>query len=467
MTFSNVASAALIAAAGAVAGCQSYRSQPLDLGAHREAFLARTPGAPEVEQLAQSLSDEVPAAGERAGFDASDGLSAAEAELVALVFNGELRIARARAGVTLAGSEHAGLWDDPTIGTDITRILESTTHPWKVFTSIGLTLPVSGRLEVEKARAGVAHAAELARVAEREWLVRMEVRRVWVQWAAIGAQIEAQQGLLGRIDDVVSVVDAMERFGELSRTEARLFRVERAGAAAELTLLESRLEQSTLALKRLMGLPPSAEVLLSGTGLIPMPDTVPVAGVSGEMEHELILGSPLLLATLAEYELAERTLELEVRKQYPDLQIGPGYGSEDGQNQLLLGLSVPIPILNANRGGIAEAEAAREVARAIAETSVEQLMDELAVAVLQLRTAAVQRQVLESEIVPLVEAQYEDVREIARLGELNAVVMLDSLKRQQEIKSRLIEARRDEALAAIRWREIVGPGPTTGEGVTP
>lgn len=465
MTFLNVASAALVLAAGAVVGCQSYRSQPLDLGAHREAFLARTPDAPEVERFARSLSAEPSAENERAAFDPSDGLSAGEAELVALVFNAELRIARARAGVTRAGADNAGLWDDPTIGADIVRIIESAPHPWKVFTSIGLTLPISGRLEIEKQRAGVAHAAELARVVEREWLVRMEVRRAWVRWAVIGAQIEAGKELLARIDDVVSVVDAMERFGELSRTEARLFRVERAGAAAELTLLESRLAEAGLVLKRLMGLSPAADVPLSGAGVIPFLDGPGGDETVSETEQGLVLGSPLLLATLAEYELAERTLELEIRKQYPDLQIGPGYGYEDGQNQLLLGLSVPIPIFNANRRDIAEAEAAREVARAIAETSVEQLMDELAVAVLQLRSAGAQRLVLESEIVPLVEAQYADAREIARLGELNAMVMLDSLKRQQEIKERLIEARLDEAMAMIRWREIVGPA-TTGR-VTP
>ncbi len=76
---------------------------------------------------------------------------------------------------------------------------------------------------------------------------------------------------------------------------------------------------------------------------------------------------------MAEYEVAERTFELEIRKQYPDLQIGPGYGLEDGQDQVLMGLSLPLPVLNANRQAIARAEANRSVARASVEAALERL----------------------------------------------------------------------------------------------
>jgi CRISPR system Cascade subunit CasA len=167
-----------------------------------------------------------------------------------------------------------------------------------------------------------------------------------------------------------------------------------------------------------------------------------------------------VLVAAAEYEAAEKTLELEVRKQYPDIHIGPGYGNEDGQNQVLLGLSVPIPILSANRRGIAEANAQREVARAGAETALEQAIAAVRSAEVRLAAARQRRSTLESEIVPLVDAQYTDARQVARLGEVNTIVLLESLTRQQEAKVGLVDAARDEAIAAVDLDELLGAPPT-------
>jgi hypothetical protein len=64
---------------------------------------------------------------------------------------------------------------------------------------------------------------------------------------------------------------------------------------------------------------------------------------------------------------------------------------------------------------------------------------------------------LRDEIVPLVDAQYTDAREVARLGEVNSLVLLESHARQHEAKVGLIEAARDEALAAIDLEELIGP----------
>ena len=207
----------------AAGGCQSYERRPLDMPGHQSAFLARTPESSEVRAFAESLAAKsTGSSGEAVAFDPRDGISCGEAEVIAVVFNADLRVARLRAGVTQATAENAGPWEDPTIGADLTRIIESTPEPWKVFTSVGLTIPISGRLEIEKQRAGVEHAAELARVAQREWSVRMSVRRAWSEWSAMDAQLAVTRDFLSRVDQILSVVDKMELAGEMARTEARL-----------------------------------------------------------------------------------------------------------------------------------------------------------------------------------------------------------------------------------------------------
>ena len=428
-------------------GCQSYRAEPLELGAHRESFLARTPESPEVAAFARALAPDDPP--DRAVFDLADGITRDEAEAAALVFNADLRIARLRAGVTEASAANAGLWEDPVIGVDLTRIIESNPYPWKVFTAVGFTIPISGRLEVEKQRAGAAHIAELARVAAAEWEMRIDLREAWTRWQALDAEVSVTSEFLARMDDVLALVDLMERAGEISRTEARLFRIEQATSATELAVLSAARTEAELEIKHLIGLAPSAPVRLVASGF--REHAIPVS--AGAIEAT----NPALLVSAAEYEIAERTLELEIRQQYPDLNIGPGYGREDGQNQVLLGLSVPVPVINGNRRGIAEATAARDVARAGAEAALETLLADIAASEVRLAAASARRITLEREIVPLVDAQYADAREIARLGEVNTLVILESLQRQREAKDSLIESHRDEALAAIRLQELIGP----------
>lgn len=441
----------------AAGGCQSYERRPLDMPGHQSAFLARTPESSEVRAFAESLAAKsTGSSGEAVAFDPRDGISCGEAEVIAVVFNADLRVARLRAGVTQATAENAGLWEDPTIGVDLTRIIQSTAVPWEAFTSVGLTIPISGRLEIEKQRAGVEHAAELARVAQREWSVRMSVRRAWSEWSAMDAQLAVTRDFSSRVDQILSVVDKMELAGEMARIEARLFRIEKATKAADLALLESRTREAELRLRQLMGMSPDAPFRLLALGIGP----VRIASAPSNTAAHIERSSPAMLVAAAEYEAAEKALELEVRKQYPDLRIGPGFGTENELEQVLLGLSVPIPILNANRRGIAEARAQREVARAAAEAALEQTVAALRAAEVRLAAAAQRRSTLETEIVPLVDAQYVDARQVARLGEVNTLVLLESLTRLQAAKVGLVEAARDEAIAAIDLDEIFGPVPS-------
>lgn len=438
----------------ALAGCRSYEPSPVDLANHRAEFLARTPDSPQVAAFAASLAPGSEPAGP---IDTTDGLSCREAELVALVFNAELRLARLRAGVARAGAENAGLWDDPSLSVDVTRIIQSTPDPWKVFSAVELTLPISGRLRIEKQRASLEHAAELARIAQQEWRIRMDVRRAWTRWSALDAQLAAGRDFLVRVDQILNIVDKMEQAGEMARTEARLFRIEKATNAASLRQLEAQAREADLRIRQLLGLAPGAPARFVADGIGPrVPDED--RGASESLPADPASPhNPRLLVAAAEYEVAEKSLELEIRRQYPDLHIGPGYGFEDGQDQVLLGLSLPLPVLNANRRAIAEAEARRELARAGVETTLELLYGDLNSAQVRLEAATNQRRALETEIVPLVDSQYTDARAVARLGEVNTLVLLESLTRQHDAKVQLIDARRDEALALVDVMDLTGP----------
>lgn len=436
-----------------LAGCQQYERQPLDLAAHRSSLSERSLEVGRIQGFLDRLRELGGETQDTFSFD--DGLTPAEGEVVALFYNADLRAARLGAGVALANFQNAGLWEDPEFGFDGAEILSPSGSPFEFGLTLNLTIPISGRLDVEKARAGAAYDTELRRIVDAEWATRADVRRAWASWTVAEERLRLLREAIAQTERVTTITDRLEAGGELSRVESRLFQVElairrAASAEADLAAIRARID-----LLGLMGLPPDASIEL--TPALPTAE-VPL---SDDPLRRLIESNTELAVRRAEYQVAEEALRLELRKQYPDIKIGSGYGSEDNDDRLLLGFSVPIPIFNANRAGIAEARAERELSRAAAETTFERLSRELSAAQAGLDAARTQRSQFESTIVPMLEAQAHEVEQIADLGEVDTLILLETVQRHLDAKVRLLELKQAELDASLTITQLLGPGEAT------
>ena len=114
--------AVALLAASVATGCRSYEASPVDAVAHREAFLVRAD-----RFLAADSADA--GAGAPAVETASGRIGRDALERAALVFHADLRVARLEAGVARASADFAGLWDDPSIGFQWTRLVEVAGRP--------------------------------------------------------------------------------------------------------------------------------------------------------------------------------------------------------------------------------------------------------------------------------------------------------------------------------------------------
>ncbi|MEN1705207.1 MAG: TolC family protein [Planctomycetota bacterium] len=432
----------------ALVGCQSYERAPLNLPEHRSAFSSRLDNTEAIERFAERLAQQDEAVAER--FDPTDGLTQAEGEVLALFYNADLRIARLDAGVALATFETAGLWEDPEFGFDGAEIL-SPAGPFEYGLTLSLTIPVSGRLGVEKDRAGAAYEADLRRIVDAEWRTRARVRSAWAVWSAASERLRLLREVVGQVERVASITDRLESAGELTRVEARLLRVELVETRADIAQADLDETSAKIRLLGLLGLSPDSSVEL-------------VPGFSGVRDGDvemsvdrLIEANTLRAVRRAEYQVAEESLRLEIREQYPDITLGTGFGSEDGDDRLLLGLSIPIPVLNANRAGIAQARAKRDVARVAAETTFERLAQELALAQASFDAVRVQREAFERDLVPMLDEQSSEVERLADLGEVNTLILLETVTRRFEAKSRLLDLRLAELRATIEITRLLGP----------
>ena len=422
-----------LAASALVTGCRTYEPAPIDLDRLERSFLERS-----VDAAPTSAGD---------AAEQPVTLDLATAEQACLLLNADLRVRRAEAGVAEAAADWGGRWPDPVVGLDLTRLLASVSNPVELLGSIGFTLPVSGRLEIEKTRLGRAHARVLIELEALEWRTRLAVRDAWYRWSAADAEHATTASFVTAIDELLRLVDAMESTGDLSRVEARIFRLARLDARVALTRLDADRETARLELLRLVGVPPSADVVLA-----PIETPASASADDVDLQH-----APDVRIALAAYEVAEATLEQAIREQCPDLGLAPGYGTRDGYRQVGIGVSIPIPIFDGNRREIETALAARAAAAVEVERRLERAAASLAVARTTLDRAIERRRLVEDDLLPLVDTQFREIRTLADLGQVDTLVLLDGLTRRRDATVTLIRARRDEAVAANRIRSIAGP----------
>ena len=141
-----------------IAGCETYDPKPLDLESYSQLWHKRTLVSEDLAQFVKGLNTTHLI--NKANFDPEDGLTLIEGELVALVFNPDLRMARQHAKVTEAKIPYVGLWKDPVFNLNILNIAERIPDPWYISSSLSLTIPISGRKRAEKTLAAEEVKAE-------------------------------------------------------------------------------------------------------------------------------------------------------------------------------------------------------------------------------------------------------------------------------------------------------------------
>jgi len=428
-----------------LANCQTFNSKPLDLASHSVKWKNQSPSDLKVRDFAKQLAA---SSNKSSSFNPSNGIALDEGRTIALVYNPDLRVARLKAGVAKATADYAGLWDDPELSLDVMKLAESVPKPWFVGSSLSLTVPLSGRLKAEKGRAKAAMHVELDRIVEAEWEVTNDLQNAWVSWSAQKTKLEQNEKIIKALSSIVKSTNELAELGELPKTEAALFTIELTNRKVELADLKGTVDAEEQEIRTLLGLSPSAPIRL-----IP---TVSVASLRAS-ETRLANNNPTLNRLRREYEVSERTLLREIRKQYPDLQIGLQGEEEEGQIRIGLLGGIPLPILNANKGGIAEARAEREVAQAAYETEYERKVGQLVTLSARLKALRSQQSTIENDLIPMVERQATDAGKLLQLGEGGTLVLLESLTRGYEAKLKIINVLLQQSQVKTEIQRLLGP----------
>lgn len=283
--------------------------------------------------------------------------------LAAFYFNPDLDVARTNAASADAAITTASAKPNPsvTVGPGY-----QTPNPTQFITSFDFSLPIETAGKRGYRIAAATHLSEASKLqlGQTAWLVRSRLRAALADYLfAVQADelLEREQRIR---DAYVDLTQRRFRAGEIALPDLTTARIDQTALRQAVRAAQGAVHTSHVALATAIGIPESG--LEGKTFRWTDVDNPPApASLASQTLREAAVRNRLdVQRALAQYEAAQSTLQLEVARQYPDVNLGPAYAFEEGSHFISLSLSSVLPVRNRNEGPIAEAETQRKTAGA-------------------------------------------------------------------------------------------------------
>ncbi len=279
--------------------------------------------------------------------------------------NLELRLAQDEAAAAEGQTEATGRLPNPTLGGTREQLASGPQRYHETSVTLGQTFGIGGQRGLRREAADHLARGARAHVDAVRLRLAFEVHRAFLRAAAA----EVDLNVLMETTELFRTVEASGRErleeGDISSFELGRLQVER--VRYETLLARAHAALGAAALELTMLIAPEAV----GDSLHFLPEeglgalTVPRESPSIEQALPAAAFRADVLAAQSDVDAATATLALQRRLRLPDLTLSAGFKHQaDGFRGAVLGVSVPLPLWDRNRGGIAEAEAELDAARA-------------------------------------------------------------------------------------------------------
>lgn len=358
----------------------------------------------------------------------------------------------------------AGAWPNPTLGVQLEDLRRDNRTT---------TLQLSQPIELGGKRSARVTAAERARDQAGSALA---ARRAEIRAATVTAffDVLTAQERLRLAQDSVGLAQTATRAaanrvaaGKVSPLEETKARVAEAGIRVELMQAEGTLRSARQQLAALWGNPSPRFTQVDG-----VVDQLPAMASAQDIAGKLA-DAPVVRQARLEVERRKALADLERAKRVPDVTVSLGakrVPASDGdtgssrRNQVVLGLSVPLPIFDTNRGNVAEALSREEKARDDLAVAELQLGTEVAQATERLRSAHATAETLQRDALPGAESAYKAATKGFELGKFSFLEALDAQRTLFQVRAQYLLALADAHRAAGDLDRLLG---NEGDAATP
>jgi cobalt-zinc-cadmium efflux system outer membrane protein len=356
-------------------------------------------------------------------------LTLAQAQQLAATHSPALSAAQHEVEAQAGSVQQAGARRNPELSTsveDLRAASRSTT------VTVGLPLELGGQRAARIAAAERARDVAGAQLADARARLRAEVVAAYFAVAAGQARVQLAADSARLASDAAGVVGKRVAAGKVSPVDATRARVDAANAQLEAADAQAELQSARQALALLWGEaePHFAEVEAE---LADIPSRPPAAELLRGVE-----ASPLLAASRLELAARQALVQVERSKAVPDvvLSLGAKRDNERGLTQAVIGLAIPLPLFDRNRGAAHEAAQRADKARDELAAAHAQLIAELSQAALRLSAAQAALAVLRDTVLPAAEQAYTASTKGYEAGKFGFLDVIDAQRALLQARTR-------------------------------
>ena len=334
---------------------------------------------------------------------------------------------------------------NPQIGVGLKKgfsVVDVTKNLTQPFVTLGFTIPLWGKrklaqdLEFKEAEATQQEYVILHRN------IYLDLRQVYTNIRINTHQLIILKDLLNFLDLEFKIAEKQMLQGQLSLLDVGQIKAEYEQSISDKLAVEHKLVLLYSKLGSISGL--SSKLLQR----LEIPPFEVHSGSLPTHEEALVLlteNSPLLNRLHAKYDIAEKSLELEIRKQYPDLKLDGGFEKEPGVAAKYLGLSLgmELPIFDRNQKGILLAHQKREQILLAYQLGARQSILEMDNALEMIKSAEIQLNSIQRNQMNTYANNYELAKREYQINQIDKVEMIRARKAFYEINKeylRLLES---------------------------
>ncbi len=377
------------------AGCATYQAKPLKPAAFETQFQARTLTNAKLKKFIARQPIKL-----HPGFPQVQNLSTLVA--AGWYYSPALRVQLAQLDVDAANMITASQSPNPTVAFSPTYAAKAGPgiSPWILGFNFNIPIETAGRRADRMAQAKALTQAGRYDLGQIAWNVRQAVRQALIDYSFARRRLQLLRQEVHTTAMILSLIQSRFQAGGISRPVYTAAEIQAHETELALVAAQGQARQRRMQLAAAISLPARALRNIRFTYLQLM-KTPPVRALNmKQLSRAALINRMDIQSLLAQYQAAQAALKLQIARQYPNIQLGPGYSFNQGANEFTLGFNMALPIFNQNQGAIAAANAQRLVIAAELEqkqtTVITQLRSALSYyrsALRQWRTAnAIERQ---------------------------------------------------------------------------
>lgn len=252
--------------------------------------------------------------------------------------------------------------------------------------------------------------------------IRATVIQAWFDLLIAQERIAVTEQSLAIAADGTAAATRRVAAGKVSPTEATRARVEESVARIELRQAVADRAAATQMLAVAMAVPPETI-----TGIDGRAEALPQLPDPGLLEQR-IARSPMLVRAGQQTERARAVYEIERSRAVPDLTlaVGNARAGDIDRNQLVLGLSFPLPVFDRNEGARTEALRRLEASRHEAQARQQRLRAEVLRNREQVIAGVNEARTLQEDVLPGARSAWEAASRGFDLGKFSFLEVLDA-----------------------------------------